>query len=371
MKRTTFAAVTMTLALLAAACGSDDDGATDTTTANTPTPATDVVETSTVATADVPAAASTVPETDPAMTTPATTPSSDTVTTAAEASWPVTIDHRFGSTTIDARPERVVSLDTQWTDVLVALGAPLAAEAIDPSSGDTGRFPWQTDVPASVEGIPVVDQIPFEAIAAAEPDLIVITYFLTDESDYETLSQIAPTIALLTDNEVDSWQDIATAAGEIFGDQQAAADLIDEAAQRNADLLAEMPGLEGKTYAFANYVPGDAMYVVADPDDGSATFFGQIGLQIDPDLLAIADGATGRVKLSLESIDQLDADVLILLTNGADPDEIAGYSLLPAVQSGAVAILDVATITGLNTPTPLSIPYALGVLHPALVAAAA
>src|SRR5690348_6417084 len=50
----------------------------------------------------------------------------------AAASWPVTVDHRYGSTTVAQRPERIVSLDNQWTDVLVALDAPLAGAALDP-----------------------------------------------------------------------------------------------------------------------------------------------------------------------------------------------------------------------------------------------
>jgi iron complex transport system substrate-binding protein len=135
-------------------------------------------------------------------------------------------------------------------------------------------------------------------------------------------------------------------------------------------VAADLPGLGGKTYALANYVPGDAIYVVADPDDGASQFFGQLGLEIDPDLLAIADGASGRVELSLERIDELDADLLVLLTNGAETEDIPGYDALPAFRDDAVAILDVAYVAGLNTPTPLSVPYSLERIRPALEAAA-
>ena len=66
----------------------------------------------------------------------------------------------------------------------------------------------------------------------------------------------------------------------------------------------------------------------------------------------------------------LDADLLLILTNGADVNDIPGYDLLPAVQDGAVAVLDIAGVTGLNTPSPLSIPYSLELIRPALEAAA-
>lgn len=281
----------------------------------------------------------------------------------------ITIEHRYGTTTLAGPPQRIVSLDTQWTDVLVALDAPLAAAALDPLV-DGGRYPWQADMPSSVDDIPVTDTIPYEAVAAATPDLIVVSWAAPEAADYERIGQIAPTIPLLGDEEVDSWQDIARTAGEVLGDPDRADDLVAEAEQRSTDLAAELPGLDGKTYALANYVPGDAIHVVADPNDGAATFFAGLGLQIDPDLLALADGASGRVELSLERVDALDADLLVLLTNGADPGDIAGYDALPAVQDGAVALLDLASVTGLNTPTPLSLPYSTEQIRPALEAAA-
>lgn len=296
-----------------------------------------------------------------------TSPASASGDQVAGATGAVTIEHAYGATTIEAPPRRIVSLDNQWTDVLLALDAPLVGAALDPVV-DGGRYPWQ-DLPDTVQDLPVADSIPYEAVAALEPDLIVVTW-AAEESDYRRLSEIAPTIPLLGDEEVDSWQDIATVAGDVLGTPDTAAALIADAEGASADLAASLPGLDGKTYALANYVPGDAIYVVADPDDGSARFFAQLGLQIDPDLVAIADGASGRAELSLERVGELDADLLIVLLNGAAPGDIPGFDQLPAVGSGAVAVLDLAAVSGLNTPTPLSVPYAVAQIRPALEAAA-
>jgi len=295
---------------------------------------------------------------------------SDDGATSPTGEGAVTVEHRYGTTTIEGRPERIVSLDTQWTDVLVSLDAPLVGAGLDPQV-ETGRYPWQDVVPDDVEPITITDtNVPFEAITELRPDLIVITFYAQNESNYERLSQIAPTIPLLGEEEVDAWQDIAATAGRVLGVEQEVAALVDEADQRSADVLRELPGLDGRTYALANYVPGDALYVVADPEDGAGRFFSQLGLEIDPDLLAIADGEAGRATLSLERVDELDADLLVLFTNGADPEEIPGYDELPAVRAGAVAVLDLPAVTGLNTPTPLSIPYSLERIRPALDAAA-
>lgn len=282
---------------------------------------------------------------------------------------PVTIEHRFGSTTFDAPPQRIVSLDNQWTDVLVALEAPLVGAALDPVI-EGGRYPWQDVIPSTVEDIPVESAIPYEAVAALRPDLIVITWAAADEADYQRLTGIAPTIPSLGEAEVDAWQNMAAVAGEVLGIPDEADALVAESEQLTADLAAELPGLEGKTFALANYYPGDAIYVVADPDDGSARLFAQLGLQIDPDLIAIADGESGRATLSLERVGELDADLLLILTNDVDTADIPGFAGLPAVQDGAVAVMDLASVTGINTPSPLSIPYSLDAIRPALEAAA-
>jgi len=291
----------------------------------------------------------------------------DSGDSGGEATFPVTVEHRYGETTFDAAPERIVSIDTQWTDVLTALDAPLVGAALDPTV-EGGRYPWQDVIADDVEAIEVGDAIPFESVAALQPDLIVVTWAITEESTYDTLSEIAPTIPLLGEREVDQWQDIAAVAGDVLGVPDEAAALVEESEALTAGVLEELPGLEGHTVAMANYVPGDAIYVVADPEDGASTFFRQLGIEVDPELVELADGAAGRAELSLEQVELLDSDLLILLTNGADPSEIPGYDNLPAVESGAVAVLDVPTITGLNTPSALSVPYALDAIRPALEA---
>ena len=288
--------------------------------------------------------------------------------TGAPVEFPLTIEHRFGTTTFDAPPERIVSLDDQWTDVLTAMGGPLAAAAETPLL-EEGRYPWQDVIADNVESSPVTDVIPYEAVAAADPDLIVITYFAPDQETYDRLNEIAPTIGPLGEAVVERWQDLATTAGAFLGTPDVASDLIADADQASADLRSELPGLEGLDYALANYVAGDGIYITTDPDEGASRVFADLGLVIDPELAAMERGAYGRVELSTEEIGQLDSDLLLLLTNGTDPADIPGFDALPAAQSGAVAILDVAQATGLNTPSPLSVPWSLDAIKPALEAA--
>ena len=58
-------------------------------------------------------------------------------TEAAASAEPVVIEHRFGTTTIDEVPKRIVSYDAQWTDVLAALDAPVVGAVPVSSSSPT------------------------------------------------------------------------------------------------------------------------------------------------------------------------------------------------------------------------------------------
>lgn len=301
----------------------------------------------------------------------ATTTTRPAASEEATAFEPVTIEHRFGTTEIAARPERIVSLDTQWTDVLTALDAPLVGHLRDTTLQED--FAWQEGLDDST---PLIASSAadmgdlMEEIIALDPDLIVVTYLAEDQADVDDLTEIAPTISPLSDSQVDTWQDIAGTAGQVLGEPEAADALIADVEGEVDAVAADLPGLEGRSFTFANYVPGDAMYVLSDPEDGANVLFGQLGLVIAPAILDAEDDSPGRVKLSLEMVDLLDADLVMVLTNGADPEEIPGFRDLPAVAAGATLEMDYSTAVALNTPTPLSIPYALGLLRPALTAAA-
>lgn len=308
-----------------------------------------------------------------AATTAAASSTAGPATSApAESAYPVTIEHKFGSTTIESKPERIVVLGMQWGDPLVALQHQPVGFLVDESMAEgDGRYPWQSDLSTDATRLDVVSGgLPYEQIASLRPDLILATYWVAEDGVYDRLAEIAPTIGLLGDRQVDRWQDLVTAAGQILGVPDEAARIIADVEGAIADVAAELPALEGKTYTFANYVPGDSIYIVADPNDGAADLFYSLGLQINPEVLAVADGVTGRAQVSLERVDLLDSDIVLLLTNGADPNELTGYAELPAVVDGAAMVADFSAAVALNTPSNLSMLWALDLIHPVLQAAA-
>ena len=214
--------------------------------------------------------------------------------------------------------------------------------------------------------------IPYEEIAALQPDLILVTYFAEDQAIYDRLNAIAPTIGLLGDRQVDTWQDMIAVGGQIFGKADEAAAVTAEVDELMATTAAELPGLQGKTFALANFVPGDQIYVVADQEDGSSVFFQQLGMELDPDVLAAADGVSGRAEFSYEQIGLLDGDLLVALHQRRGPEH--HRRLRPArrwSRTGPRPCWTTPTSSALNTPTPLSIPYVLEIVRPQLAVAAA
>ena len=113
--------------------------------------------------------------------------------------------------------------------------------------------------------------------------------------------------------------------------------------------------------------------VVADPNDGANALFTRLGMVSDPEIANSPGAATGRIALSPERVGDLDSDLLVVTTAvGMEHAfaQMAGYSTLPAVQSGGLVMLDIVTGVALNLPSPLSLPYALDQIEPALATVA-
>lgn len=290
---------------------------------------------------------------------------------AGAGEWPVTIEHAYGSTTIESRPERIVSLNVQWTDILLTLGVTPAGYVLDRSSGEEDIYPWQEGRLDDSTEVVMTSGVPIEQIAALEPDLILVTYIAADQAAFDQIADVAPTIGQLTPGEaVDPWQDMTEVAGRALGEAERAEEVVAEVEGQVAETAGALPDLQGKTFAMANYVPGDSIWVVADPEDGSSIFFQQLGMELSPTILAEADGAAGRIQLSLEQVGMLDSDLLAVLPNDGDPRDLPGYDDLPAVANDCAVEMDFQDAVGLNTPTPLSLPYAIELLRPSLECAA-
>ncbi|WP_258304931.1 ABC transporter substrate-binding protein, partial [Escherichia coli] len=89
--------------------------------------------------------------------------------------------------------------------------------------------------------------IDFEAVAAVDPDVILAAYSGLTQSDYDTLSQIAPVVAYPDSPWTTDWRRMIqmNSAGMGMGAEGDA--LIARMEAQIADTLAAHPALQGKT----------------------------------------------------------------------------------------------------------------------------
>lgn len=113
-------------------------------------------------------------------------------------SYPLTIEHAFGETVIESKPERVATVGWENQDTPLALGvAPVGVSAANYGLvTENNLHPW-TDEAFQSLGVdsPVVfndvDGLDYEAISDSHPDVILASYSGFTQEEYETLSQIA------------------------------------------------------------------------------------------------------------------------------------------------------------------------------------
>jgi iron complex transport system substrate-binding protein len=265
---------------------------------------------------------------DPAITTgPAG--SSPTASTGS-AAFPVTVTGTNGDITIDARPERIVSLSPTATEDLFAIGAGDQVIAVDDQSTYPAAAPT-TDLSGFEPNV--------EAIAGYEPDLVV---FATEPGDLGPSLEGLGITALQLDAAPNL--DVAYDQIEQLG---AATDHADEAAalveQMRSDVQGLVDGADPATGTSFYYELDDTFYSAT-----SKTFIGQLfqmlGLENIAD--AVGKGSGGYPQLSAEYIIESDPDLIFLADTkccGQSAETVAerpGWAGLTAVTGGDVVPLD-------------------------------
>ncbi|MFD1811228.1 ABC transporter substrate-binding protein [Rhodococcus gannanensis] len=291
---------------------------------------------------------------------------------------PVTVEHTYGTTTVDGTPTRIVAGTSQWVDALLEFGIqPVAYHSAAERGDERGLFPWQSDVATDaveLEASATAMSLPVEQIAAQNPDLILGSYTVTSQSDFDKLSQIAPTLPALGDAQVDQWEEQVAVLGDILGQPERADQIIADANAEIDALADRLPGLQGKTAALAQYMfSTNQIIVVADPDDGASSVFERLGMSVPQALVDEAGATGGRLTLSPERVDALTADLVVMLPNGGTAEQLnalPGFADLPAVREGGLAVVDYPTVVGFNTPSATSVLYSLDRITPQLEAVA-
>ena len=255
----------------------------------------------------------------------------DDTTAGTDGAFPVEIDTAAGPVTIEARPEAIVSLSPTATEMLWAVGAGDQVKAVDSLS----NYP---------EGTPVTDLSAFEpnleAIAAQQPDLVVLGY-ANDEIQAGLAGLGIPVLLEEAATSLDDTYSQITELGLATGhpDEAAAANAsirsgIDEVVQG----LPAPGGTKPKVY----HELDDTFYSAS-----SGSFIGQLYALLGYDNIADAadpDGSVGYPQLNAEQIIQSDPDVIVITdAYSYGPADIAarpGWNTIKAVTDDRVVVVD-------------------------------
>lgn len=292
----------------------------------------------------------------------------------ASASFPVTIEHVYGTTTIEAKPERVATVAWSNHETPLALGiVPVGmAEATWGDDDGDGVLPWVEDKLTELGAeTPVLfdetDGIDFEAVAATEPDLILATYSGLTQEEYDTLSQIAPTVAFPEVAWSTSWEDQLLIGSKALGVPAEGEALVEELQAEIDASLANYPELAGTPTLWSYLSPADlstiGFYTLSDTRPG---FLDENGI---PSPQLVIDTTAGDPSLFYSSISAEEADKVsdaeLIVTYGDDTtvaalqaDPLLGA--IPAIAAGHVAVLQDSTpLAASSNPSPLSIGWGI------------
>ncbi|MBT2787754.1 MULTISPECIES: iron-siderophore ABC transporter substrate-binding protein [unclassified Halomonas] len=286
--------------------------------------------------------------------------------------YPLEIEHALGITVLPKKPERIATVAWANHEVPLALGVVPVGFAAANFGDDNGNglLPW---VEARLEELGAAppalfdegDGIDFEAVAERQPDVILAAYSGISQSDYDTLSQIAPVVAYTEGPWATGWRDMIRINSEGMGMAAEGQALIERLEAKIADTAANHSDLAGKTAMFVTHLDPTNLGRISfyTDNDARVRFFHDLGLT-SPEVVK-QNSTPGKFagEISSELIDELD-DVDILVTYGGQPliDQLSAHPLtsrLPVVENGAVVLLGNSPLGTAANPTPMSISWLL------------
>ena len=288
--------------------------------------------------------------------------------------FPISVEHKFGTTVVESEPTRIVTVGVTEQDTVLALGT--APVGVTDWYGDQpyATWPWAQDElgDATPEVLTAVDGLEFEKIAALAPDLIVGTNAGLTQETYDTLSQIAPTVAQSGEytNYFEPWDVQALAIGRAMGKEDEVTDLIDGIKDDFATAAAAHPEWEGMSAVFLQ----NALYdgnAIAYQEGLSTDFLTDLGFVVPPELDEYATPDGGQAYIPIESLDVLDAADVLIWGTETDKDRPALeeeelYRRIEAVQGGNLVFTGGELAGAIYFTSPLSLPYVLDTLVPRL-----
>ncbi|MBN6888505.1 iron-siderophore transport system substrate-binding protein [Cytobacillus horneckiae] len=291
----------------------------------------------------------------------------------ADSEYPIVIEHAFGETVIEEKPERVATVQWANHDVVLALGVvPVGFSAANFGvEDDSGLLPWTAQ---KLEELGVdkpnvfqdTDGLDFEAISDSNPDVILASYSGITKEDYDILSQIAPVVAYPTSPWTTSWREQVMLNATGMGMKADGEQLIKDTESLIKEQTEKHPEMQGKKVAWVNFSATDMsglhLYTPADP---RVSFLKELGMDYPESITDMIENDTDySLQLSAENADVLsDADIIIGYGDDSLYEAVKADSRLgqiKAIERGSVVFIgNNSTLAAAGTPNPLAISYTI------------
>ena len=291
----------------------------------------------------------------------------------------LTIEHKYGSTKISGTPERVVTVGYTDQDPVLALGVVPVAVREWFGERPSATWSWAEDELGNAEPeVLPAGSLNFEQVSGLNPDLIVGVSSGMTEEEYETLSEISPTI-VQPDEYVDfgvPWQEQTRVVGRALAREQRAKEIVSEVEARFERAREDHPEFEGASGVVVGLSSEDESYTPSPygPQDSRGRFLTSLGFEI-PDRITELAGDSFFAELSRERLDLIDTDLLVWVTVQVDDygavrnDPL--YRQLDVAQQGRDVFLEEVPAAALSFSTVLSLPFVLDELVPRFATAVA
>jgi len=256
-----------------------------------------------------------------------------------------TVEHSYGTTVVPENPQRIVSIKLE--DLLLALDVDfVAGRSFD-------GFYLESEMKEKGIATIAVDEsantVNYEEVLSYKPDLILIRNSF-DQTVYDELSKIAPTVAFDLKDSVSS----TLAIGAILGMEDQAKERI----RQYEDLLAKageelQSAVGGETIAMLRIMKNEIRIYPYSKSDMSSFIYQELGMSPDP--LTVESDTADNLAISMEKLPELKADHIILIAGygsisqedieaaKARYEEIKADPLwqnVPAVKSGNIYEVD-------------------------------
>lgn len=295
---------------------------------------------------------------------------------AEPGAFPVTIDHAYGSTTIDSAPSRIATLGPGDSDILLKLG--IVPTTMAPFYDPTNRSvttPWNSDLLRGQNPEVLTNATSDLAgevtkVLASNPQLIVAVNNAVTQPVYDNLAKVAGTV--VREKQYQDWQvpwQAATAeVGKAVGKPAETARIIAETEKQFTDAKAANPQLVGRSSAVVIGSDAGGVYIYG-PGDGRGQMLTNLGMTFPASLQpTITDGFYGSI--SDENLNLLNGlDKLVVVDYAGATDKLKAnpaFGNLDIVKRGDVVYVDQGLGSAMSVPTVLTIPYVLQRLVPQL-----